>query len=469
MSSPPRRRKVSPVAYSDTPVNNKEIVVPEQEDFELAQGHRFATPQETFSAWPEILEAAQNAFMESTRHLGSAEAAKEAQNYSMMVNRLISNHPEWAINQIQVGNLIKLLIAYKFGYGPIEDYMRIDKVEEIYFNAFDQGFYIADGKKFKIKEQLFKDREDLINFVSRIATENNLEINLQKPILDARLSDGSRINAVIEPLAVSGADFIIRKHRDIPFSLDDFIQAGVLTQQLASDLREWVRSDRNIIVSGGTASGKTTLLNVLGNYCIPSSDRILILENSKELQIQTEDTEYLQTRVDPTNPDAEGNIYLSALVRAALRKRPDRIIVGEIRDSEAYEALKAWNSGHGGSMCTLHADSARAAISKLEQLVGEAGILDNDGVRLLISDAVDMILQISRFRGTSRRQVTEVVQVFHPAKVSSDPGVAERITNLRAAQQIQNYKDELYYLPIYKLDKNSELMKVNDPLLLENR
>lgn len=464
-----RRRKVSSALDEIDPSSkNQQLVVLEEEEEELSSGQRFSSPEDVFSFWPEILAAAQDAYLNASRSVGT-EKAKSVEYYNRMINELVQAHPEWRINQIEINDLITLLRAYKFGYGPIEDYMKIENVEEIYFNAHDQGFYIADGQKFKIDEEIFKNRQDLINFVSRIANENGLEINLQKPILDARLSDGSRLNAVVEPLAVSGADFIIRKHRDIPFSLDQFIDGEVITPELADDLKTWTTSDMNIIVSGGTASGKTTLLNVLGNSFIPRQDRVIILENSKELQIQTEDTEYLQTRVDPTDPHAEGNIYLSALVRASLRKRPDRIIVGEIRDSEAYEALKAWNSGHGGSFCTLHADSARAAISKLEQLVGEAGVLDNQGARMLISDAVDIVLQISRYKGTSKRKVNEVIQVFHPSKIASDPETSEYVRDLNERGAIKNYRDQLFYLTIYKLNPAGEIVFENNTIPLENR
>lgn len=474
----PRRRKKasSPIVHGDSistssapaPTNpGKELVIPEEED-SISSGQKFARPEETFPAWLEILETSRESFLQASAQIGP-EAAKQSQYYNQMINKLVSQHPEWNVSQINMGSLIQLLRAYKFGYGPIEDYMRIPNVEEVYFNSYDNGFYIAEGKKHKIEDKIFNSEQDIINFVSRIANENNLEINLQKPILDAKLTDGSRLNAIIAPIAVSGADFTIRKHSNIPFTVEDFIRNGVFPKELAEDIKNWTRSDLNVIVSGGTASGKTTLLNVIGNYCIPSSDRVLILENSKELQIETEDTEYLETRVDPTNPEAEGNIYLSALVRAALRKRPDRIIVGEIRDSEAYEALKAWNSGHGGSFCTLHADSARAAISKLEQLVGEKGILDNQGVRLLISDAVDIIVQISRFKGTSQRKIVEVVQILHPQKHKDTPEIKELIKKLSESGQLRRYQDQLYYLPLYRLNRENQLQKVNNLIPLENK
>lgn len=445
---PTRRRRRVPGSTSSDIVSTSEAT-PEDlsaiSDFETV-----ADPRDAFANWEKILQDVQNEFIEQSSLLGDPSRVREEEFFYNMAYRVISeNYPE--VQPIEMPDLINLLRSNLFGYGVLESYMKIEGLEELYFNRYDQGFFIANGQKYRIQERVFYSPEDMRSFLERVATENGLELNLQKPILDAALTDGSRINASIEPIAVDGADFIIRKHREIPFNLENMLSSGVLSKELAEDLRSWVAGGLNIIVSGGTASGKTSFLNMIGKSFIPPSDRVLVLENRKELQIQTEDCKYFQTREDPTNPGHKDNeITLEVLVRATLRKRPRRIIVGEIRGAEAYYALEAWNTGHEGSLCTIHANSGIEALARLESLASRAGQVDHSGVRRLIGSSVDIIIQL-HMDEQGKRMVREVVQVLHPYKYrNDDPFISSRVEELREGPYWQEIRDDVVALQLYR-------------------
>lgn len=426
----------------------------------IGRGVSFVNPEQEFPRWREIEAAVKSEFVDKSKGPGGSSSARETQAFYMLVNNIVAqSFPE--VRPVDVARLVELLRAYLFGYGALEDYMSIQGLEELYFNRYDEGFYIANGKKSKIQDEIFSGPDDMISFLNRVANENGLEINLQKPILDAALADGSRLNASIEPIAVDGADFIIRKHRDIPFTLQNLVESGMVSPQLADDLRLWVQSGCNLVVSGGTASGKTSLLNTIGKSFIPSSDRVLVLENRKELQIETDDCKYFQTREDPTRPGSgEADITLDVLIRATLRKRPKRVIVGEVRGSEAYDALEAWNTGHEGSLCTIHANSAPEAVTRLESLASRSGQMEPRGIRRLIASSVDIILQIHLDDTTGRRAVVEVVQVLHPFKFPySSSGAKERWEALGSKGALRQMSDEVYILPLYEWGKQG-LQKV---------
>lgn len=429
----------------------EEIIRHGVDDQAIGSGTTFAHPDQEFPRWKEIEAAVKAEFVARSRDPGGASSIREEEAFYMLVNGIVAqNFPE--VRPVDIPRLVELLRAYLFGYGALEDYMAIPGLEELYFNRYDEGFYIAGGQKSKITDQIFSGADDMIAFLNRVANENGLEINLQKPILDAALNDGSRLNASIEPIAVDGADFIIRKHRNIPFTLEDIVSSGMVTPELVDDLRGWVQGGCNLVVSGGTASGKTSLLNTIGKSFIPPSDRVLVLENRKELQIQTEDCKYFQTREDPTRPGSgDSDITLDVLIRATLRKRPKRIIVGEVRGSEAYDALEAWNTGHEGSLCTIHANSAPEAVTRLESLASRSGQLDPVGVRRLIASSVDVILQINLDDASGRRAVVEVVQVIHPFKFAySDKVAKQRWDALIKKGALRQMRDELYVLPLYE-------------------
>jgi pilus assembly protein CpaF len=413
-------------------------------------------------------------FVSRAGHIDSnAEREKEPERYFAMVNQVVSKHPQWGVQPIALPDLVELLRVYQFGYGPLEEYMRIDGLEELYFNTFDQGFYIVRGRKHRIREAVFPNQQALVDFVDHVARENSLSINAERPNLDATLADGSRLSATWSPLAVSGPDIVIRKFAEMPFTIEDYINTGMLTQELADDIHAWVLDGLNFVVSGGTASGKTTLLNTLGNSFIPKDDRVIILENRKELQIYTDDTKYFQTREDATRENRESDIGMKDLIRWSLRKRPDRLIVGEVRGGEAYYALVAWNSGHDGSFCTLHADNAASAIDKLEQLAMEGGQLSEEAVAKQISRSVDIVIQVQRLKGRGERRITEVAQVFHPRKYNHRlPEVAARVAALRD-EKTENglylFAHDLWLLPLYELNGDGQLVKLNELIPIQGK
>lgn len=436
----------------------------------LATGRRFVRPEERFSAWHTIVEEVQREFVERSKgRPGGIAETREEENYYNLVNDVVNRHPDWNISPVELPELVKLLRAHQFGYGLLEDYMTIPDLEEVYFNRYDQGFYIANGTKHRINEPIFRSNDDMLAFLERVANENGLEINLKSPILDAAMRDGSRLNATIEPISVDGPDIIIRKHRDIPFTVETLIDQGYLTAELAEDIKRWVRGGMNLIVSGATGSGKTSFLNAIGKAYLPKTDRVLVLENRKELQIETLDCKYFQTREDPTKP-GDDDITLEVLVRAMLRKRPRRIIVGEVRGPEAYWALSAWNTGHEGSMCTIHASSAPAAINRLETLASSAGQLKGEELQSLIADAVDIVVQVELDPYTGQRRVREVIEVLHPHKYSQlDPEVLEQVKRLSDEQKIRALRGEIWILPLYQRDREGRLLRLSDIVPIEGR
>jgi len=469
-----RRRHVSQPVAAGVPdgvaATGSEMLSPDDiekaraEEGHIRKGGTFANPEQEFPLWPQIYQQVRDAFIERTTGTNavSSDALREPAAFYDFVNQVIQSNPQFSshIRPVDMERLVVLLRAYQFGYGALEDYMRISGLEEIYFNRYDQGFYIVSGDKRKIDQTIFADAGELQEFVRRIAIANDLEFNLQRANIDATLKDGSRLNATLPPLSVDGVDMVIRKHREIPFTIQQLIEGGTLTQQLATDLENWIHGGANFIVSGGTSSGKTSFLNTLGNTYIPRDDRVLILENRKELQIYTEDTKYFQTREDAMREGGENDVTMRDLIRFCLRKRPDRILVGEVRGSEAFHALTAWNSGHDGSFCTMHANSAMGALSKLEQLCGYAGELGEESVRMLIADAVDIIIQVKRNKGHDRREVVEVVQVLHPYKADSmDGSVQRQVQDLRREGFIREMETGIWTLRLYSRDAEGNLVK----------
>jgi pilus assembly protein CpaF len=293
------------------------------------------------------------------------------------------------------------------GHGPLQRLLDDPSITEIMVNGAQMIYVEQDGKLTRVNAH-FNSEEHLRRVIERIVARVGRRIDESSPLVDARLADGSRVNAVIPPLAFSGSTLTIRKFSKDPFKVKDLIAFGTLTAEMAELLQACVEARLNIIVSGGTGSGKTTLLNVLSSF-IPEGERIITIEDAVELQLQQDHVVRLESR--PANIEGKGEIGIRELVRNSLRMRPDRIVVGEVRGGESLDMLQAMNTGHDGSLSTVHANSPRDAVARLETLVLMAGMdLPLRAIREQIASAVDVIVQLSRLRDGSRR-VTFVTEV----------------------------------------------------------
>ena len=293
------------------------------------------------------------------------------------------------------------------GLGPLEALLSDDTITEIMVNGPDT-IYVEQKGKLTRSPVRFDDEAHLRRVIDRIVSKVGRRIDESSPLVDARLMDGSRVNAIIPPLAVNGSTLTIRKFSKDALGVNDLIGFGTMTPDMADLLRACVQARLNILVSGGTGTGKTTLLNVLSSF-IPSNERIITIEDAVELQLQQDHLVRLESR--PANVEGRGEVTIRDLVKNSLRMRPDRIVVGECRGAEALDMLQAMNTGHDGSLSTVHANAPRDAIARLETLVLMAGMdLPLRAIREQITSAVDLIVQIQRLRDGTRRvvAVTEV-------------------------------------------------------------
>ncbi len=293
------------------------------------------------------------------------------------------------------------------GYGPLEPFLHDPTVTEIMVNGYDQ-LYIERSGRIEETEATFLDDAHVLRIIDRIVSQVGRRIDESSPMVDARLPDGSRVNAIIPPLALRGPSLTIRKFARNALSLEDLIGLGTLTDQAANFLAECVRGKLNVLISGGTGTGKTTLLNAV-SASVPSTERVVTVEDAAELRLLQRHVVSLESR--PPNIEGEGEVRIRDLVRNALRMRPDRIIVGEVRGAETLDMLQAMNTGHDGSLTTLHANSARDALHRLEMLVLMAGVeLPMKAIREQIAGGFDLLVHISRLVDGSRRvtQITEI-------------------------------------------------------------
>ncbi len=307
-------------------------------------------------------------------------------------------------------NIVRDVLYETLGLGPLEPLLSDPDVNDILVNGA-QSVWIDQNGKLKQTDIHFKDDNHLLHVINRIVSRVGRRVDESSPIVDARLPDGSRVNAIIAPLSIDGPVLSIRRFRPNPFQLQDLIDKDTLSPDMAEFLQKAVRARLNILVSGGTSAGKTTLLNVLSIH-ISDEERIVTIEDTAELRLQQRHVIRLESR--PANIEGQGSVSQRELVKNALRMRPDRIIVGEVRGPEALDMLQAMNTGHEGSLTTVHANSARDALSRLETLVLLGGVeLSQRSIREQIGSAFDLVVQIKRLMDGTRRvvSITEVTGV----------------------------------------------------------
>jgi pilus assembly protein CpaF len=322
---------------------------------------------------------------------------------------------EWAVDQEQGlpltsadrRALLNEIASDVLGYGPIDPLLNDPDITEVMANGPYDVYYEKNGKILK-SEAKFVDETHLRRIIDKIVGQIGRRVDEATPMVDARLPDGSRVNAVISPLSIGGPFLTIRKFSIDPYQEADLISFGTITQRVADFTRACVRGRLNLLISGGTGSGKTTTLNVMSSY-IPGDERIVTVEDAAELQLHQEHVLTLESR--PANIEGKGQVTIRDLVRNTLRMRPDRIVVGEVRGAEALDMLQAMNTGHDGSLTTVHSNSPRDTLSRIETMVLMAGFdLPVRAIREQVASAVDLIIHVSRLRDGTRR-VTHVTEV----------------------------------------------------------
>lgn len=289
------------------------------------------------------------------------------------------------------------------GLGPLEPFFKDPTVSDVLVNTYKDIYVERRGLLYKTKGR-FADNAHLRNIIDRIISRVGRRIDESMPMVDARLPDGSRVNAIIPPLAIDGPILSIRRFAVIPLKIEDLVTYKTITPEIATFLAGCVKAKLNIMISGGTGSGKTTLLNILSSF-IPANERIITIEDSAELQLQQEHVVRLETR--PASIEGTGTVTQRDLVRNSLRMRPDRIIVGEVRGAESFDMLQAMNTGHEGSLTTIHANGPRDSLTRLESMILMTGAnLPERAMRFMIASALDLIIQVTRFTDGSRKLVS---------------------------------------------------------------
>jgi pilus assembly protein CpaF len=321
------------------------------------------------------------------------------------------------------------------GYGPLEPFLRDDSITEVMVNGAER-IYVERSGKIELSDAAFADDAHLLRIIDKIVSQVGRRVDESSPMVDARLPDGSRVNAIIPPLSLRGPTLTIRKFSRDPYTMDDLINFGTLTPKAAHFLAACVQGKLNMLISGGTGTGKTTTLNALSAY-VPGDERIVTIEDAAELQLQQEHVITLEAR--PPNIEGQGEVKIRELVRNALRMRPDRILVGEVRGPETLDMLQAMNTGHEGSLTTIHANSPRDALARLETLVLTAGVdLPLRAIREQVASAFDVLVQITRLVDGSRRisHVTEVLRMESDVITMQDVFIAKPPDEDAAAAQV---------------------------------
>ncbi|MEM7668472.1 MAG: CpaF family protein, partial [Pseudomonadota bacterium] len=308
----------------------------------------------------------------------------------------------------ELEKMVKDLVHEVTGLGPLEPLLADESITDILVNTHNQC-YVERGGKLELSDVQFKDNHHLMRVINKIVSAVGRRVDESQPWVDARLADGSRVNAMVPPCAVDGPLLSIRKFAKAPFTVETLINGNAFTEEMALFLHACVRCRLNVLISGGTGSGKTTTLNALSSF-ISNEERIVTIEDTAELRMQQEHVGRMESR--PSNIEGQGAVTIRDLLKNALRMRPDRIIVGECRGEEVIDMLQAMNTGHDGSMTTIHANGPRDALGRIENMIGMAGIeLPLKAVRTNIASAIDLVVQVSRMSDGKRRMtaITEIV------------------------------------------------------------
>ncbi len=323
------------------------------------------------------------------------------------------------LNRSERERLIEEVLDETFGFGPLEILLKDPSISDIMINGPKKVFVERKGR-LERSEVMFRDNAHLMQILDRIVSKMGRRVDETSPMVDARLPDGSRLNAVIPPLALDGPSLSIRRFGSNPLALEDLLKFGAFTPEMVMLLEGAIKARLNMIISGGTGSGKTTLLNTLSSF-IPNDQRVITIEDAAELQLQQEHVLRLETR--PANIEGKGQITATDLVRNALRMRPDRIIIGECRGVETLDMLQAMNTGHEGSLTTIHANTPRDAVSRIETMIMMGGVeLPMKALRQQFAGAVDLIIQANRLQGGPRKitHITEVLNLEQETVIMQD-------------------------------------------------
>jgi len=369
----------------------------------------YDTKSQVFSALIDTIDLSQLAKLEP-------DAARE--EIRDIVNDIIAIK-NFAMSIAEQEELLEDICNDVLGYGPLEPLLARDDIADIMVNGSKQVYIEVNGKVEQTGIR-FRDNQQLLNICQRIVSQVGRRVDESSPICDARLPDGSRVNVIAPPLSIDGAALTIRKFKKDKLTLDQLVKFGAISQEGAEVLKIIGRVRCNVIISGGTGSGKTTLLNCLTNY-VDRDERVITCEDSAELQLQQPHVVRLETR--PPNLEGEGEITMRDLVKNCLRMRPERIIVGEVRGPEVFDLLQAMNTGHDGSMGTIHANSPRECLNRIESMIAMGGFsLPQKTVREIVVGSVDVIVQAARLRDGSRRitHITEVIGMEGDVVITQD-------------------------------------------------
>ena len=331
--------------------------------------------------------------------ISGVEEAEARKQISQVVKQLIEQQSA-PLNARSRQQIVKEIEDEVLGLGPLEPLLSEPTISDILVNNY-QSVYVERFGKLELTPVRFKDNDHLMKIIDRIVSKIGRRIDESSPMVDARLADGSRVNAIIPPLAIDGASISIRRFSEDKLKLSDLVEKNALTENMAIFLESVAKAKQNVLISGGTGSGKTTMLNAMSNF-IPADERIVTIEDSAELQLQLPHVVRLETR--PANIEGKGEVTLRDLVKNSLRMRPDRVVIGEVRGGEAFDMLQAMNTGHDGSLTTVHANKPRDSLARVENMVSMAGFeLPTSAVRKQIASAINIIVQLNRLEDGSRR------------------------------------------------------------------